>query len=216
MDKVLEWTFDYGNVFVNIRSVPSDPPDELLIASYILFLGRYFFICDDRQIDIVQKCIRDAITESIEEHKFAEKIYGTIFNTLNPVERDASYQLFLFHMPPHGYSEDKSFIAPTLQNLNHITQGNRLFAKYSLRILEQNGLLFSYFDMSEGPDVIFLPITVGIFYWYVVDKIRNKENKKRLDRIILDLLQEYTSTDPRSDKAILLPSIVIKRTIGIL
>jgi len=49
--------------------------------------------------------------------------------------------------------------------------------------------------MSAGPDIILLPLTVGILYDYVINKMRNKAKKEKLDHSIIDLLKKYEFVD---------------------
>jgi hypothetical protein len=52
--------------------------------------------------------------------------------------------------------------------------------------------------MSFGPDIILLPITVGILYDYVIDKINDKGKRNKLDDAISDLLEAHNQVDCRS------------------
>ena len=95
-DNVLEWHLNYGPSFVKIETKYKEQflPDDLLIAGYVLFLARYFFICDDRQIDIVRKFLLSEIGKSIKSNEITPKLYEVVFQTLNQMEKDATLGLF--------------------------------------------------------------------------------------------------------------------------
>ncbi len=192
-DNVLEWHLNYGPSFVKIETKYKEQflPDDLLIAGYVLFLARYFFICDDRQIDIVRKFLLSEIGKSIKSNEITPKLYEVVFQTLNQMEKDATLGLFKIYnrflpMPPLTFSEDE--------------EPRNSLAKYSFLVFERSGGngLGHIFHMSAGPDIILLPLTVGILYEYVVNKLRNKDKKEKLDNSIIDLLRGHSAVDCRS------------------
>lgn len=192
-DNVLEWHLNYGPSFVKVQTIHKEQflGDDLLIASYILFLARYFYICDDRQIDVVRNFLLEEIGKSQKSNEITPKLYEAVFQTLNQMERDAMFGLFKIYnrflpMPPLTFSEDE--------------EPRHSLAKYSFLVFERsdgNGL-GHIFHMSAGPDIIFLPFTVGILYEYVVNKLRNKDKKEKLDNSIVDLLKGHSAVDCRS------------------
>ncbi|MGB9847800.1 MAG: hypothetical protein ACPLKV_01110 [Minisyncoccia bacterium] len=191
-DNVLEWHFNYGPSFVKIETKYKEQflPDDLLIAGYILFLARYFFICDDRQIEVVRKFLLNEIEKS-KSNEITPKLYEIIFQTLDQMEKDATLGLFKIYnrflpMPPLTFSEDE--------------EPRYSLAKYSFLVFERSGGngLGHIFHMSAGPDIILLPLTVGILYEYVVHKLRNKDKKEKLDNSITDLLKGHSAVDCRS------------------
>jgi len=190
-NNLLEWNLSYGPFFVRIQTNHKEHflSDDLLIASYILFLARYFYICDDRQVDITREFLLDSVRRSQKPNEISAKLYETVFKTLKTVEQNAAIKLFKIYSrftstPPLTYSEDK--------------EPSHSYAKYSFYVIESGSRLTSIFQMSAGPDIILLPLTVGILYEYVVDKIQTREKKEELDRSIIDLLEGYNSVDCRS------------------
>jgi len=73
-------------------------------------------------------------------------------------------------------------------------------AKYNFSVFERSGGngLGHIFHMSAGPDIILLPLTVGILYGYVVNKLRDEDRKEKLDNSIIDLLKGHSVVDCRS------------------
>lgn len=191
-DNILEWHLNYGPSFVKIQTNHKEQflSDDLLIAGYILFLARYFYICDDRQTNVVQDFLLNEIKESQKPGELAGKLFNTVFQTLSKAEQDATIGLFksLSFLPvpeyPLTYSENE--------------EPKYSFAKYSFIVFEQNRSFISNFYMSSGPDIILLPLTIGVLYTYVVDKFIIKENKKKLDRLIIELLETHKTVDCRS------------------
>jgi len=89
-------------------------------------------------------------------------------------------------MPPLTFYEDE--------------EPRHSFAKYKFLVFERSGGngLGHIFHMSAGPDIILLPLTVGILYEYVVNKLRDKGKKEKLDNSIIDLLKNHSTVDCRS------------------
>jgi hypothetical protein len=203
-NNLLEWHFSYGPYLVNIQTNHKEQflADDLLIAAYILFLSRYFYICDERQINIVREFLLNTVRKS--QKLEIPKLYEIIFKTLNPTERDVAVKLSYIWgrigpgFPPLIYSEDK--------------EPSRVFAKYSFFVFERTGGhgLGSIFHMSTGPDIILLPLTVGILYDYVVNKLRDKGKKEELNYSVIDLFEKHKIVDCRSRAALIeLPNEVI-------
>ncbi|MDD5547348.1 MAG: hypothetical protein PHN74_00385 [Candidatus Pacebacteria bacterium] len=189
-DNVLEWHFNYGPSFVKVQTKYKEQflADDLLIASYILFLARYFYICDDRQINIIKDSLLNSVKESEKPKEITVKFYKSIFHTLSQAEQNAVAALFrpfsFLPTPPLTYSENE--------------EPKHSFAKYSFLIFKIGNQLVANFHMSYGPDIILLPLTCGILYEYITNTIRNKDKKEKLDQSIIDLLEAYKFIDCRS------------------
>ena len=192
-DNLLEWHLNYGPSFVKIQINHKEQflTDDLLIAGYILFLARYFYICNDRQINVVRDFLLEAIEKSQKPNEITPKLYEVVFQTLNQMEKDATLGLFKIYnrflpIPPLTFSEDE--------------EPKHSFAKYKFLVFERSGGngLGHIFHMSAGPDIILLPLTVGILYEYVVRKLRDKGKKEKLDNSIIDLLEKHSTIDCRS------------------
>src|SRR4030066_1071201 len=91
-NNLLEWHLSFGPFFVRIQTNHKKHflSDDLLIASYILFLARYFYICDDRQVDITREFLLDSVRRSEKPNEISAKLYETVFKTLKTVEQDAA------------------------------------------------------------------------------------------------------------------------------
>lgn len=190
-DNLLEWHFNYGEYFVQIRTTHKEQPlpDGLLIVSYILFLARYFRICDDRQIEPMREFLNKEIVNSEKDTtELSSKIHTIIMQTLNKWEKRAVDKLFFMGLPPLDFSENEEVSRP--------------YARYSFLVFRQGGNLTSTFHMSAGADKIFLPLTVDVLYEYVIWKLRNKNKKEILDKAILDLLKAYDDVNCRSFKGL--------------
>jgi len=176
-DNLLELHFNYGSSAIQIKTIHKEESlsDDLLIASYILFLARYFYICDERQVESVRNLIEQEIG-SIEPKELPAKVWGAVGQTFSKMEFKAIYGLFTMGIPPLSYSEEEP---------------RRSYAKYSFLVFKRNGNLSSSFHMSSGPDIVFLPLTVAVLYEFVVDKLRDKNKKDALDTSISDLLNAH-------------------------
>ncbi|MCG2699759.1 hypothetical protein L6274_01765 [Candidatus Parcubacteria bacterium] len=192
-DNILEWHLNYGPSFVKIQTEHKEQflSDDLLIASYILFLARYFYICDDRQIDVVRNFLLEQIEKSQKFNEFTPKLYEAVFQTLNQTEKDATLGLLKIYnrflpIPPLVFSENE--------------EPKHSLAKYKFLVFEHAGgnSLGHIFHMSSGPDIILLPLTVGILYGYIANKLQDKNKKGKLDNSIVDLLKKHSAVDCRS------------------
>lgn len=192
-NNALEWHLNYGTSFVKIQTNYKEQllPDDLLISSYILFLARYFYICDDRQTNVIRDFLLEEIKKSQKPNEITFKLYEVVLQTLNQTEKNATLGLFKIYnrflpIPPLTFSEDE--------------EPRYSFARYKFLVFERTGGngLVGVFHMSAGPDIILLPLTVGILYEYVINKLIDKNKKEKLNRSIIDLLENHKSVDCRS------------------
>lgn len=200
-DNLLEYHLNYGPSAVKIDTkIKGAESDDLLIAGYVLFLARYFYICDERQALGVRITLENCIGE-IEPNLLPVRVWEAAKQTFNKMEFQAIYGLFTLGNPPLGYSIDDP---------------SRSYAKYSFVVWEQRGHLTSRFHMSAGPDIVLLPLTVGVLYNYVADKLSDRSKKELLDKTVMDLLEAYHSEDCRSQYALwkLPVEILAKNGIG--
>jgi len=183
MKELLSYNFEYAPPFLHITITQKERPlsDDILIISYVLFLSRYFYICDARQISIMMNVVRSMMgNESAGRDDFLQKVYRSIFETLNEKEKDAVTKL-----GPSFY----------LLGYLQVPTPEKTYAKYKLVIAENKGHIGHLFHLSFGPDIIFLPLTVPIFYAFITDMLKDKHKKDKLDKCILDLLVAYNLID---------------------
>lgn len=186
-DNLLEWHLTYDQFVILIQSKYKEEQinDNLLITSYILFLSRYFYICDSRQIDVVRKTLHEQVISQDENlNKTAENLYLAVYNTLTSQQKKAVHRLY--SMPPLKYVDDWKPMKPN--------------TKYSFLVFEDNGILDENFHLSRSPDKILLPITVGILYEYVSSNFINANSRQKLNQVITDLLVAHSQFDCRSLK----------------
>jgi hypothetical protein len=170
----------------HIASQYGSPEQELthLVVAYLLFLSRYFFICDERQIRAVAQCLADYIGAPSPPGELAGVLLELVHSTLNQNEQTAVAGLFTFpNLPPLTYAEGNA--------------AGRTLAQYTLTTYKTNDLWTIDFHMSVGPDIVLLPLTVGLLYHYVSDKI-GKESQAVFNASILELLTAQKSSDCRS------------------
>ena len=185
---IAEFEFTFGSGLCHIKlTLPKNENDDALIAGYIMYLARYFYICDERQIKLMQNLLtKEAEAKKKGDINFTEKIYQNILQTLNEQERYAVNKLFAFpKLPPLLYAEDKVPSYP--------------IATYKLFVTEQNKSWGHIFHLSAGADILLLPLLVGIFYEYVKDKTKSGDV---LDETIVRLISSYNDIDCRSSEAL--------------
>lgn len=162
--------------------------DFILVASYISLLARYFYICDDRQIDQMRieltrlfQSNLDLQTESFYEYN--GKIFEMIFMTLDQNEKDAVVKLF------HAF--------PPLRLSNKPFEGKKL-AKYSFVTFLNDAKWSSSFYMSVGPDKILLPLCTTLLLEFVLNNLKSEKNADLLSSLAYKFLRSYEFNQRRS------------------
>ncbi len=150
----------------------------------------------------MRKYLLEAIKGQYEVSELGGRLYEVVFQTLNQTEKDATLGLLktfsFIAIPPMTFSEDEEPL--------------HSFAKCSFLVFNRNGQLGSTFYMSFGPDIILLPLTVGILYAYVINKLRDKNKKEKLNGMIIEMLEMHDSVDSQSmDGLNKLPMAIISK-----
>ncbi len=175
---------------------------ELLVATYLLFVARYFFVCDLRQVGPVKSCLLSCFSEEgATIQRLTQAIYDEVFKTLGAAERWALEGLFQDGNPPMTFSEDDY---PEEHSL----------ATYSFLVFGAFPKVHATFHISQGPDIVLLPIALGIVYQVVSEKLTAAENEA-LRLGVLRLLKAYDRVDCRSVTALtMLPNEILEAFIG--
>jgi hypothetical protein len=181
-DNILEWHLNFGRSAVDITTTShAQPTEALLISAYLLFVGRYFFICDERQENVVRQALRDEVQNNIDSPTLPLRLFEAANSTLAQGEKEAVRQLFTVGIPPSTFTEGK--------------EPAHSLAKYSFLIFLRNGEPYGNFHMSFGPDIVLLPITLGVLCSFVASKVtgRNKTLLQNGIIALLDLQEEHGS-----------------------
>jgi len=111
---------------------------------------------------MARQILRKHIEKNADPYTLAEHLHEAISSMLTKGERAASEQLFI-GLPPLQYREEGELPARSL-------------AKYSFLIFIRHGELYGDLRMSFGPNIVLLPITLGVLYAFVASKVtgRNK------------------------------------------
>jgi len=201
-DNLLEWHLDYDEYIVTIKTKYMGMllPDGLLISCFILFLARYFLICEKPQIEVMKSFLNNEIGKEIKDYQeLSLKISDLIIPTLNEFERQAFNSIFRMGRLPYCFYEDKKLVSKPLAHFSFLVYGDK-------------EVLMANFHMSTGPTIVLLPLTVTILYCYVVHKLTNKGNKDVLDKSVLDFINLYDTAYCRSMiKWPVLPNAIIKQ-----
>lgn len=179
---ILEWHLNFGRSTVDITTIShAQPTEALLVIAYLLFVGRYFFICDKRQTNVVRQALREEIQKDIDSSTLPYRLFEAAYSTLTQGEKEAVRQLFTMGIPPSTFTEGK--------------EPAHSLAKYSFLIFLHHGEPYGNFHMSFGPDIVLLPITLGILCSFVTSKVTGR-NKTLLQNGIIalfDLQEEHGS-----------------------
>ncbi len=195
-NNLIEWCWKYstnpsgrmGDCYLEIKT-SREVDDNLLVASFILFLARYFLIADDRQKGTVAGVLNDSVTRSDENPLLPFLLYTEVTkHAVSETEREAIVSTF-----SSGYNLPTApFGLPPLDYKVEVYRG-RTLAKYDFYISEASGHLYDWFYMSLGYDIILLPVTLGMMYKVVTDKLSPK-GRKLLSKCILGFLDECQTT----------------------
>jgi len=196
----LRIVYTSGTAFITSECNSGEQESAHFIAAYVLFLSQYFFSCDKRQVTPVAKCFAAHIANCDPPDQLATVLLQTISATLNPQEKDAVAGLF-FSFPNR----------PPLTYIEGALSGSKI-AKYTLTTCKKGDRWLADLRVSLWATIILFPITVGVLYNYVADKL-NEDDKALLDSCITQLLAAQKSSDYRSTREGAL-SLVANRIIA--
>lgn len=183
----LGFYFNYGIAceFEIAKIDKTKPRDRLLVWSYILFLLRFFRICETRQIRPVKELLTQFIGKAT-PNEITSHIYVTILDTLSENERAAVEETFTSFGQP----------SPPIVAIPYEKSGPYI-GKYYFKIFKNEGFVSSKFKMSAGYDTILLPLTVGIFYETVCNSLTDKNLIIELNSFISYLTDKYDANELR-------------------
>lgn len=161
--------------------------DNVLVASYIMFLSRYFFICDDKQLEPMQKYLIKIFKEKFDSKKFINGIEGLVYDTLSEHERNQLKSLAKSGavMPAFLSDDDNS--------------GS--LGKYQFYLTNQDGVIVSKFFMSPGLDIVLLPRLVFFMFSYINSELASEESKKILQSASLDFVKHFANPEEYRDNS---------------
>ena len=200
----IQITYVSAEAFITSQRSSDEDEPAYLVAAYLLFLSQYFYLCDERQITPAAKCLTEHIETLGSPDQLATLLLYAVRETLTPTERDAFAELFRYpNTPPLSYAEG--------------TPSGSKMAKYSMTTYKTGNHWEVDPRISLGMDIVLLPITVGLLYHYVSDKIGD-ENMVLLDSCITQFLAVLESSDFRSIREGARSSIanmVIAKNLGV-
>lgn len=189
-NNILEWHLNFGKIFVGITTKSkNDPTDKLLIAALLLYIGRHFYICEENQEYLIRETFKNDVINQSNPADVALHLSEAAYSTLSAAEQQAFNEFFRVGpipvgLPPFSFTENE--------------EPENSIAKFSFHIFRQNNELFGNFFMSTfSPNLILLPITLGILYALVESKLA-KRNKNALRNGILTLLEKQEEEGCRS------------------
>lgn len=174
----VEFIFQPINCYVNYNSTENElKNDKWLIATFVFYLTRYFYICDSRQKKPLLEAFRPLFVSGKIDYGVAfDEINSTTYSTLSDKERKAAIKLFGIQLPVYlgeGTVHD-----------------GKKYGEYKYSVSLNNNGPQTHLHIGYGPDKVLLPISVLHFYHFVRDKISatnlsilNGAANKILDRV---------------------------------
>lgn len=166
---LISYSFLMDSYYFDIKISNDKAIDELLIISYILFLSRYFFICDDRQRHLMKKLLeKELVKKSYNFDDLMNKVGALVYGTLDDSER--------------GILTDLATQKIALPCEVGLSKGS--LGRYDFNVVKSASGLGSIFDMSLGMDIVLLPRLTVIFYGYVRNNLENDEHQEMFFKAI--------------------------------
>ena len=206
--ELIEWNFVYANggfykitdmgksrdtggydLYLSIKP-KGEINDDLLIASFIMFLKAYFYACDTRQKNIVAQTLKE-LAESQSINSWSHLLYTRVVERALS-EQEQKYVTEIF--TKGHYDANLPYGIPPFRYKRGKYNGSRLFRadKYNFYITKSDNIILDHFFMTIGRDVVLLPITIGMMQKAIADLI-SETGKKTLYKSILNFLAGYNS-----------------------
>lgn len=165
---------------------PSDEDDAWLVVIYLLYVIRFFYICDKRQIEPFKELLRTGLHtefdwETINFSHFHEFFFEAILKSLNEKERIASIDILGGDIP------------------KSVKEGVGNNFKYSMYI-ENKPIMEYKLKLCIGPDKVLPPMILSYFLEYVYTKLVDKDSFNNLRSNVINILDYYEENDCRSIK----------------
>lgn len=155
------------------------PHDRLLISSYIMFLLRFFRICDTRQVQPIRDLLAGSAGQ-VYSDEIALLIYHAVLNTLSKIERAQAETMFL----------EFGRQSPPVAVLPYKGAGPYI-GKCKFKVIKNGVLLSSNFKISASYNLILLPLAVGVLYDFVCTNLNDKGLSTDLNTLIIHLVNNY-------------------------
>lgn len=173
--------------YVDLRASQATT-ERLLIMIYAHFLARFFFICDERQVQPVKQWIEE--TAASGDAGWDER-WAALFDRLlaqftmkekYAFERIFNHPLLGIPMPPIAFTDGPA------------EEGSRFVGKYTFRLLaEQDGRLVNKLSLGLiAPNTVLLPTTIVGLYGYIADKIGSEwsEQLRHVMKVMVSLSEQ--------------------------
>ncbi len=191
-----------GVAFISSEYNPDLTESTGFIVSYMMFLSQYLYACDERQFGPVGKCIEEHIASGDSPNHLPATVLRAVIATFNKREQDALQGLFNYrNRPPISYIEG--------------TTSESKMAKHSICVYRRGQAWSCDVRTSFWMNNILFPISAGILYNYVSDKL-GAEEQSTLDSCIVQMFEQYRHTDCRSREegvSMRVPNSVIRNTL---
>ena len=182
----IQITYGWGRASIISQCKCQEQELTYLMDAYLLFLSMYFYICDKRQIAPVGKLLAEYARKSAPPDQLASVLLEIVRASFDKTQKATFADLFKYpKLPPLTYVENEG-------DIDRIERVGR----YVVTIYKRRGRWLQDLQVSAGLDIILLPITVGILYHYVTDKI-GVENRAVLDTCISELIMGQASSNCR-------------------
>ena len=171
---------------------------NILSKTFLQYLARYFFICDDRQDEPMKEILLSHLkSASLNTLNLTSDIEGMIYNALNDNEKEQ-----LASLARNGI---------TLPALSSRQKLRGILGKYSFNLMKGSSGYNSLFFMSPGLDIVLLSRTVAFMLAEITGRI-SKDEYKKMKIATIEFLEKIDDTNFKNRKYVVnLANIAINR-----
>lgn len=200
---------DFGKLFCSIGYEYKGKEDQLdinLVRTLLLYVSRFFFICDDRQIDMMKIAISEILEHILERDQHKEKfsltksIIAKLYSILSEKELQAARSLFPLGLPTEcrEYRVEKKPIA-----------------SYRFVVKKLGSSPPSTFHIGFDPNIVLLPISIGHVFHFLYQDIKDDDARLLMLICLKILVDSYHEVDCRSRQALhVLPDQILMQVLN--
>ncbi len=183
----IQITYGYGYAFFKCQADSVADEGLHFVIAYVLFLARFFYACEKRHVVPVASVLTDHLQSYAPPNQLTSDILQAVYRTFTKMEKSAFDDQFKYPLlPPTIYAEDLGDV----DSIEGIGQ-------YTFGMFKKSGCWQCDLQISLGFNLVLLPLTVGLLYNYVTDRITDEETAI-LKACITDFLLLIPSSNYRS------------------
>lgn len=179
----------------------NDFPDEALIAAYICYLGRFYYIAENNVAAKVREYLHSTFSDAMMNHdlineNYIRKIFKMTMDILPQRKQNAILgldgRIKLFRTLGATYQ------GPTLSTNNIKANINKSICTFTYTfdwLFENDQLKDKLKIPTFSPHIIFVPLSLGFMTKFTVDNLKNKESIQLLATMVEEVNTRIATGD---------------------